>query len=968
VKIRVKSLDQIFLLLFLSFFIILNSLYIKSPVIGIPVSLAFFFVASIAVSDVFFSREKRFFKITLGLATFIALVALFGGVLIVFAVFSELSSLVMITTIGLAFGVLSFSRSFHHVEGVREQVHDLESGEREKHDIMSLYFAVGAFVFFVVIGFYALVTARTGEGGASVWLTVPNYFLLSFFLASFFLTFILFFTHANLGLKLSLIFVYSFLARSLFWIVWYPGRYGDPWVHLGESRYIDRTGMPYAYSWMLQNFLIVDLMESRAQYALVVLLRRMFNIDIYWVHILLVPVLWSFLVPLFSYKFSEMLIKKGGEKFPLIAALATSLVPSLVSWGTVSVPNSVGFIFFFITVFLLFYWMHTGERQIWVLSLLTAMATFVAHLQPGIFAFVFLWVVTAYQKISRAVLKIISCLLLFTSYPLALYLTNAYFALDQLFTVESFEGLQSDIVTVVLLLGLLGVMFSVRSWFVDRRRALLVFVFYVVIIVEYYLSMYGMLGLPFGPHRILVMADFLLLPFVAWGVIEVVNVLVTVFSYAKMNSSVLKKVAVGFSPKVVSLALVCLVLSVQATITLNQVYPRQEIVELQPAIYEMDAIYYINSTAPGPYVVLCDTQLANLAIGLLGADYGYAGGRYGLWGQPFFTYPTIEMYGKMIKNPSISISIMKKALAREDFEWAEIAYFVVSMKSGPNFRTIWHETSAILPVDAVFGNKTADEDGKLYVFKYPPPVNEELGPPVKVKFDEGGLTEYVNTTLSYIFETEINSTLILSEHTSYNITEYPKHWVFLALDINNASSQFDEASDINWFVYVKGLEPDDVLTIKWQFNRDYPSALWKEDSFKNGWRTHDLYLGTVVPTIVTDGNILNMSYSFASGPYSYYYYVKPVGTTITGNQFIMVRWRSDGPIAVLAYYYELGLSSGVNIVPVSSESGDWTVTVVKLREDLRVTYVMVGISNLGAQDLSGVRTLSVDYILISTST
>ena len=957
VKMGAKDLSRILLLLILSVCIMINSLYIESPVLGMPLSIAFFFVASAGAGEVFFPQENKFFKIALGFAVFFALTALFGSILIVSAQFSRLLSLVLVSVIGLVFGVLSLR--IRGASGGRSL--DLEAGERHG-DGVPLYLACGAFIFFVALAFRALVAARTGEGMTSVWLTIPNYFLPAFFVCSLLLMFVLFFTHANIGLKLSLVSVYSFLARSLFWIVWYPGRYGDPWMHLGRSRFIDATAMPYSYSKLLQEFLIHDLIKNNAQYAPLVLVTRMFNVDIYWIHILFVPFLWSFLVPLFSYKLAELLAKGRSEKFPLIAALVAGLFPSLVIWGTVSVPNSLGFIFFFFVVLLMFYWVRTGKKQIWALSLLVTVTTFFAHALPAIFALMFFLWVTVFRKFSRAIEKIIFYLLLFALYPFALYMFNVQFSLGGLFALESFCSLLSDIVTVMSFVGLLGLVLCVRSRYVHRRNMLVILAFYVMIIFEYYFSMYGVSSLPYGAHRILVMADLLLLPFAALGLIEVVNVLGIVFSYVNL-SPFLKRIKVRLSPWSAGFALICLVLSTQATLALYQAYPDEEITAIQPAIYMMDAIYYINSTAPGPYVVLCDTQLANIAIGLLGIDYGYLGGGRGLFGMPEFSYKTILLYNEMVRSPSPSI--MQDAI---DFAgWADVAYFVVSIMAGANFKSAWKETSMILPDYAVFGNKTADEDGKLYVFKYPPPVNEELGPPVKVKFDEGGLTEYVNTTLSYIFETEVNSTLTLSGHTSYNITEYPMSWVFLDLRINNASEQFDEASDINTFVYVKGLKPDDVLTMKWQWNRNYPSAVWKEDSFKEGWRTHDLYPGTLVPKLVTDGNILNMSYSFTRGPYQYYYYIKPVNITIVGNQYVMVRWRSDGPIAVVAYYYELGLSSGVQVVPLGSESGDWTVTIVELPQNLRVTYVMVGISNLRARDLTGVRTLSVDYILISTS-
>jgi hypothetical protein len=310
----------------------------------------------------------------------------------------------------------------------------------------------------------------------------------------------------------------------------------------------------------------------------------------------------------------------------------------------------------------------------------------------------------------------------------------------------------------------------------------------------------------------------------------------------------------------------------------------------------------------------------------------------------------------MIKKPSIGI--MQRAMSSFN---ATVSYFVVWVgQSG--FDEIVQRTSEILPVNRVFG------DGKLFIFRYPLPFFEESGLPVKVIFDDGVLTSSVETKFTYMFETEINSTLTLSGYSNYNVTEYPMHWTFLDLRINNVSRPFDDESDINTFVYVKGLKPDDVLTVKWRWNRKYPSAIWKEDSFRKGWRTHDIYKGTIIPTIVTDGNILNMSYSFTPGPYSYYYYIKAVDVSAAEDRSIIVRWMCDGPVAVVAYYFELGLGSGVEVVPLGSESSDWMVTVVKLPRDVRVTYVMVGMSNIRARNTSGLKTLSVDYILISTST
>ena len=947
---------RFFVLLAFSAVLVVNSVVVNSPFIGTVASIGFLSFISLAIGKVFYSGENLFFKCLFGLATFLLLLAVSGFGLMLISMFTEILSLVVLIVIGVFFGIIAFREEERRFQNLRESS-SVSKGNNGK-DLIS-YFAILVFLFYVAIAFSFLLLARTSEGGASVWLEISPLFIPTFAVASLILALILMFAPVSNSMKLVLILVYAFLAHSLFLIVWYPSRYGDPLQHLGTARYTARTGTIYAYGWLIKNFLIVGLITYRAQYALVIFFERMFSIDIYWLHAFLVPLLWSIFVPSLAYKTAELLTAKGSRVFPLLTALSTVLFSSLIIWGTVSVPNSLGFIFFFLSAVLLLRWMNSGGKWNWFMSFFAVNVTFLAHAQPGLFALMlFLWV-NIVQRSARKALKIAGLLLTLTLYPLMLYLYGASFSASGLFVLDNFLSLQSEITTILLVFGLLGLVLGLRDRHVNAKSVLVLFAFYLAILFEYYLTMFGMIGMPYGAARILVMGDFLLVPFVALGLLTATDIFRKAVTRGKRSFSFglfSKKAKLNLNSRLITLALICLFVSLQATSTLYQAYPREEVVPYQPSAYMIEAVSYIDADAPGRYVVMCDPIIATVAIGFLGIDYGWAGGGRGFFGMPDWQYPTVDMYWSMTKQPSIGL--MRQAMT---FGSAVVSYFVVWL-THPNFDNIVQRTSEILPANRVFG------DGQLYVFRYPLPVIQEPGPSVKVVYDDGVSTEYIETTFTYMFETDINSTLTLSGHTSYNITDYPTHWTFLDLMVNNVSRQLDAASDINTFVYVKGLEPDNVLTVKWRWNRNYRSAVWKEDSFKDGWRTHDIYPGSMVPTIVANGNILNISYSFTPGPYSYYYYIKPVNVLTTENQSIIVRWKSNGSIAVVAYYYELGLGSGVNIPPLGSESIDWTVTIVKLPKNVRVTYAMVGISNLKARNISGVKTLNVDYILISTST
>ena len=945
----------VFLMLVTSPLVLLvNAWTVRSPILGTIASLVFFFIASWVTGELLYSREDRVFRGIFGFITILMFLALTGNVLIVMASFTEIVSLVAITILNVVLGLffIRFRR------GHSLQVIDKSGVSHGKKMVREDILLVIPFLFSVVMAFRLLWLGRTGEGGASVWLTIPSFFIPLFLIASFSLMGILVFASLSNTLKLGLVCIHSFLAHSLFLLVWYPGRYGDPWTHLGSARYIARIGMPYAYSWLVKQFLIVDL-ALRVQEALTVFFGRMFSVDVYWVHVVLVPLLWSTLVPLIAYRIAEMLTDNRSRIFPVLTAAATLLFPSLIIWGTVSVPNSLGFIFFFVSVLFLLSWMNHGEKRMWVMSLSASTVSFLAHPQAGVFAFMlFLWG-TVIKKTTRKIWRFASYVTLFMVYPLALLYMEASLSLSGLLVLDNFLFFQSEISTILLVFGIVGLVFGVRSRLLNTRNTLMLFVLYATILSEYYLSNFGMTGLPYGARRILTMADFLLVPFVALGFFVIARAFGKGSSWgSRAGSSVdvsLKKFKLNLNRRFVGLLLVCLFLSLQITVALYQAYPSSEIVKVQPSAYELEAVQFIDSNSHERYVVLCHPQFASLAIGFLGTEYGWGGGNSrGRFGIASFKYPIAEMYLGMTKNPSIGI--LQEGM---DFANATLSYFVVSVRD-KNFEESVERTLEILPAIRVFGN------GKLYVFMYPLPVFEEPGSMVKVVFDDGlGGEQYVQTRFVYMVESGINSTLTLTGYSSYNVSEFPTHWTFLELTVNNVSRRFDESSDVNTFVYVKGLQTSDVLTIKWLFNRHYPNVGWKEDSFKRlgNWRR---MWGTIVPAITTDGNILRMSHSFTPGNYWYYYYVTSVNVSTNDYPYLLMRWRSTLPVAAAAVYFELG--SAQVTVALGSMNPEWSTIVVPLYPDRFVSTVMVGLTNLRYTPdyaLSGTGTLEIDYILFS---
>ncbi len=927
----------------LSVALIVNTMVTRSIAIGIVVSLVFLYLNFVATGKLFFSGETSFSRMILGLASFISIIAFVGSAMVFAGIFTEKVSIgALIVLSFILFFLAARTREPQLPSSTRSSIGAKEKREDKAWSLVLVFF------FSIAVAFYLLLMGRTGEGGASVWLTIPWSFVPVFFLVSLFLGIIVFFSHLSCVSKLVLISIFSFLVHCLFIVVWYPGRYGDPWTHLGHARYVAKTGMPYGYAGLIQRGQFVDILKYRAQEVLVVFFERMFYVDIYWVYIVLVPLLWAILVPFLSYRIAESLSSGKSRTFPLLAALSTEIASPLIIWGAVTVPNSLGFMFMFLTVALLFCWMDRGGRRIWFTIFLAAAVSFLVHPQTGMFAFMLFFFGTVVQKLSNRFLKIFSYGLMFAIYPFSMIYFGAGLSLGGLIALESYLSFQSEIATILLVLGLVGLVLSIKGKYVSTRKTLLLFIFYFTVEFEYYFVRYGMTKWPFGPGRMLPMGSLLLAPLVALGLLTMADTLQNVILHFSARL-IFKRIRVNINLRKIGILLVCLFFSIQATSGLYSAYPHEEIVKVQPSQYEIEAIHYLNSTIETPYVVLGSPIFASLATGFLGEDYAYFGGVPGWFGIESYGYPTQRLYLDMTKNPSISI--MEEAMR---YIQAKTCYFVVSVRE-PNFDKIVQQTSEILPVDKDFG------DGKLYVFKYPLPIIEESGPEVKVVFDDGASAGYVPTKVSYMLKSEANSTVTLSGHSSYNITDFPLAWTFLDLTVNNVSTSFHESSNINSFIYKSGLSPSDVLRVTWLSNLNYLVAGWKEDSFDlSKWRRS---AGSITPEIATDGNVLSMSWNFTPGKYEPYYFVRDCNISTNDYEYVIVRWKSTQRIAVVAVYFELETTAGQTIVPLGSYSPGWTVTIAELVPNTRLALVMVGITNVYDINMSGVGTLYVDYIL-----
>jgi hypothetical protein len=289
-----------------------------------------------------------------------------------------------------------------------------------------------------------------------------------------------------------------------------------------------------------------------------------------------------------------------------------------------------------------------------------------------------------------------------------------------------------------------------------------------------------------------------------------------------------------------------------------------------------------------------------------------------------------------------------------------ICYFVVSVRE-TYYADIVQRTSLVLEANRTFG------EGKLTVFGYTSPTLPITGdgPVIKVAFDGGALTE-VQTKYEYLTKSAVKYFADLSGHSSYNLTDYPTYWTYLDLGVNDASASFDEISDVNNFVYKSGLQPTDVLVVSWQANDHYPNAGWKEDSFKD-WQPHPGYaVSELSANGSSSGNVLRISGNFSlQGEYLWYYQSKKANNASTDVfPYMLVRWKSTGPVAGVIVAYTDGMEQP--LIAPGSQSSEWTVTVVNLQLGKEIAYVIIGITNLPDFDVEGLQTLHVDFVLAAS--
>jgi hypothetical protein len=592
-----------------------------------------------------------------------------------------------------------------------------------------------------------LIASHTGEAH-TVWEVMHPAFMPVLFVATSVLTAILLNSEEKVHVKLIFVIVHSILIHSFFSVIFPGGDLSGQQTMLGRSRLVDENAVLYGvfHPGEAESTIYDWFRGENLQAALTVALARMLNIDLLWVHLFLVPVLWGVFTPVAAYLTTLAMTKN--EKASILASIVISAFPYATYFGAISVPNSIGFIFFFYSLHFILKYLSSNERRIVILTLIFCFFSFLTHYLTGMMSFSLLILATAFKSFTTRNEKsatvnfsiVISFILSVVLLPLSLvYLRYFRPSIQTAFTFEKISELSLQEAAGLLLLGELtyvsnplivflvivgpiigvaGIVYllrNVRRNPLTESRAIVLFLSaaFLIVITDYRILKLFMEEIPFSEERLWVFRDFIAVPFTAMAIFVAFTSLKSFLR--KAFASPLKDVGLRDLPKVGFRRVFGLLLTMNVlfsvalggwlTLSLTAAYP--QVAPLQTTSYELEAVEFIDKTTGEKYVVIGDIWTISAAERIVGNrnPRAYYFGESKKIGFDFFA--------NMTRDPSTTWMVQAM-----DYTNTNVAYFIVTQPrlGAEAFNNVVSKTVENgLPI---YGSQQGFGDGKLYVFYY----------------------------------------------------------------------------------------------------------------------------------------------------------------------------------------------------------------------------------------------------------
>ena len=621
--------------------IITNLSTVNLPLVGGIASVIYLFINGTFLAHTFFEEEKPFLRLAFGTLSLIALLGVVSWLMMIIYNLDIIRSAIVLCIVAT---LTSFTRHLK-AKHVKSEPKPKQSTRDERSIGTYLYVIRILYLFMVALSFFMLFMSRAGEVH-TVWEVMHPAFIPTFFATTLLLLGIVF-SSENLSYKLFFIIVLSILSHSFFVIIFPAGDVGGQQLSLSATRLVfDNVTLHGAAKGPMENILLQMYQWSRGinfQTALNVILARMFGVDVYWSHILLVPLLWGVFIPIAAFAATKTL--SGNENVSVLSSLLVSSSPFSVYWGTISVPNSVGYIFFFYSLFFFLKYISSNKSNATFLMVAFSLISFLSHFLTGIMSFSFLLlaiILKTYEKekdtspITARISLLVSFIFSVTLLPLSLgyhrvfHHIRSYFGLDRLYGLSIGETIGSLLIGeyvhfdirkalvygIVPLVGLICMIYLLSNTRKSQNQKfhtciLFLSLGFLMVFIDYRILRFFMVNVPFREERLWLFRDFILVPFIAiaaGGVITFLlgkkpNILGKLWSKLRLPSSSGLSTHVNVK-STAAYILVLILISGSTTASLLYGYPHWA--PLQTTSYEVEAASHIDKTTNERYIVICD--------------------------------------------------------------------------------------------------------------------------------------------------------------------------------------------------------------------------------------------------------------------------------------------------------------------------------------------------------------------------
>ena len=664
--------------------IALNLAITKSLVIGIIASVLYFLINGAFVGRAFFNKESPYLRLMLGIlliTTVLGFVSWLAMIIYNLDVIPSVTTLIIAATFST---LLMFKK--------RENKQNLKARSTDKQ-IFSLQFMVPNIIYLLLtaLSFYLLLISRRGEA-YGVWWSVHPLFIPVFFLTTLTLVVTICISQMTEH-KLGLITVHSILSHSLFVIIFPAGDSGGQQYVLGTTRLIYDNVILHGIRVPAESVLLQVYRWFRGdsfQAAISVILARMFNVDVFWIHLLLVPILWGLFIPLGVFMITRTLSKN--INIAALSALLIAVFPYTLLWGAMSVYNSLGFIFFLFSVYFFLEYLSSSQSRKWVLLMLMfVFLSFLAHFLAGIIAFSFLLLVLTFKVFENRSISLASAkssfliAFMFCTFllPLAIvyrrffYPEYSYFGLGKLvelsredifwmFLIGEYANLDIRFGIIYGLGPLLGILGMLYYFYITKQKSdkklhlctIFLFTGLLTVLADYRILKLFMINVPFAEERMWVFRDLLTVPFMAIIVSDV-------FSFLHRQISTIDIPLLSLHIRRIAMYLL-IVITLSGWITASLYYAYPHYGPLQTTSYEVEAVKFIEENTAKPYVVIGDQWIifaGHMIVGTLNPNalYFYSKDPKG-----------VMLFLEMKTNSSVET--MKEAMTYNN---ATVAYFII---------------------------------------------------------------------------------------------------------------------------------------------------------------------------------------------------------------------------------------------------------------------------------------------------